>query len=410
MGNSPREKLHTAFFLTLAAILFLTLVYLYSAFRLTHANNYFAHNNVFFGADHLEALKGWVPFHKGVHPLILILVLPLTRFCRFFLNDISAGIVINAGFGILGCYLAFLSYRKLTGDGLDPLLYTLFFGFTGSQWILSAVPDSYSLGAVSVVFAFLLLIFCLSNQKLYSLFWVLAGILSFGVTITNFVTTLICFCTAMAGLKTDKKFLRFLIYICIVLGFVTALNHMQLFYYPGSKLWYRPAEFSYEAQYMNFGRLLESPARVLAEVLKNFFLFNVVLGEPAVVALKQGGMGWSYYEQCRISLPLGIPALALWLFVLAVGMMEKTSLYLKNPLFRACCLSIAWNLGIHLVYGINEIFLYSAHFTFPLILLSVPWEANCNWKLRIAFILLTIFSGLNNLSILRLLSQGVRTL
>jgi hypothetical protein len=411
MGYFSRERFPGGFFFILPVLFLLTLVYLVCALVLTHANIYFDHNNLFFSADHLEALRGWVPFHKGVHPLILVFVVPLTKLCRLLMNDsVLAGIVVNTGFGILGCCLAFLAFWKLLGNPLDPLLYTLFFGLTGSQWLFSAVPDSYSLAAVSIIFSFLLLIVCLKNQKLYSVLWVLAGILSFGVTITNFGGTLICFCAAMAGLKINRKFLGSLIYISIVLGLVTAANHAQLLYYPGSKLWYQPAEFSHEAQYMNFAGLLENPTKIFAEVLKNFFLFNVVLGEPALVALKRDGIGWSFYEQFRIFLPWGIPAIALWLLILGTGMLEKASQYLKHPLFWASCLSIAWNLGIHLIYGVNEIFLYSAHFTFPLILLSVPWQAKSNWKERIAFILLITFTGLNNLAVFRLLTRSIMVL
>ena len=371
---------------------------------LTQANAYFHYNNLFFSADHLEALKGWVPFHKGVHPLILIFVVPLTKLCRFLLNDaVLAGIVVNVGFGILGCWLAFLAFWKLVGNTLDSLIYTLFFGLTGSQWIFSAVPDSYALGAVSVIFPFLLLILCIKNQKPYLPLWVLAGILSFGVTITNFGTTLICFCAAMSSLNTKGKFLRTLMFICIVLGLVTVLNYWQLHYYPDSKLWYQPAEYSYEAQYMDFAALLESPGKIVAEVLKNFFVFNVVLGEPTIWPLKRGGMGWSFYQQFRIFPAWGIPALALWLFVLGTGMMEKASRHRRYPLFWASCLSIAWNLAIHLVYGVKEMFLYSGHFTFPLILLSIHWEAKNDWKRRIAFVLLIICLGLNNLSVLKLM-------
>ena len=157
---------------------------------------------------------------------------------------------------------------------------------------------------------------------------------------------------------------------------------------------------------MNFAALLETPTKIFAEVLKNFFLFNVVLGEPALVALKRGGMGWSFYEQFRILLPWGIPALAIWLLVLGTGMMEKASRYQKHPLFWACCLSIVWNWGIHLIYGVNVIFLYSGHFTFPLILLTVPWETRSNWKRRIVFILLITFSGVNNLSVFNWITRG----
>jgi hypothetical protein len=178
------------------------------------------------------------------------------------------------------------------------------------------------------------------------------------------------------------------------------LNFAQLYFYPGSKLWYQPAEFSNEAQYMNFFAILQSPAKTIGEVLKNFFLFNIELGQPALVVLKRNGMGWSFYNQFRLLLPWGIPAFLSWIFILGSGLIEKTSYYGKRPLFWACCFTILWNLGIHLNYGTNEIFLYSGHFTFAVILLSISWNVSANWKRRLIFIATILFTALNNFLVL----------
>jgi hypothetical protein len=385
----------------LPAISFLALLYLNTAFLFTHAKIYYDHNNLFFSADHLEAIQGWIPFHKGVHPLILLFVLPLTHLIQWITNDpVSSALVVNSGFGVCTCLFAYFAFWKLTDSIFDSVLYTMFFGLTGSQWIFSAVPDSYSLAAFSIVFSFFLLIFCIKNQKRYFIWWIFAGILTFGVTITNFGTTLICFLAAMIGTDSNKKFVRVLLYFCLVLVIVTGLNFAQFHLYPGSKLWYQPAEFSYEAQYMNFAAIIQNPTKTIAEVIKNFFVFNVELGQPALVVLKRDGMGWSFYNQFRLLWPWGIPAFVSWISILGFGLIEKSSQYIKRPLFWSCCFTIFWNLGIHLFYGTNEIFLYSGHFTFSVILLSMWWNVHANWKRRLILIATIIFTALNNFFVL----------
>jgi hypothetical protein len=399
----------SVFLAGVSVIVLLFLIYFLTAVALSQVKNYFDYNNIFFDADQVEALQGWVAFHKGIHPLLLLFVVPLTAFCRFLIHDpVIVTLLVNALFGSVAVSLALIFFWKLTRTAINALLFSLVFALTGSQWIFSSVPDSYSLGAASVIAPFVLLIFCMKDRKLYLPWWIAAGILSFGVTVTNFGTTLICFISSVFFLKVKKIPRQILLYVTTILAVVTILNLAQHVRYPGSKLWYQPEEYFHEVAYMNFDLLKSRPLLVLSEAMKNMFLFDVVLGQPARIVLPRtnGATGWTFFRQLHFQSPWGLPALGLWLIVLTTGILGKFSRRSGNPLLTACCLSIALNLFIHIIYGVNVIFLYSSNFTFAVLLLALPWEEKPSWKTLAPSSLLLVFLALNNASIIRGMIQN----
>jgi hypothetical protein len=89
------------------------------------------------------------------------------------------------------------------------------------------------------------------------------------------------------------------------------------------------------------------------------------------------------------------PHAALWVALLLAGVWGLLRRGRPNPLVRALLLWIAFNLGLHFLYG-EALFLYSCHWTFAVLAVTaVGVEAGCPVRARPAVpALLTVMAGL----------------
>jgi hypothetical protein len=68
---------------------------------------------------------------------------------------------------------------------------------TMSHLFFSVFPESRTLQICSIIPTYIIFLNSLRDKKLYFNYWVFAGVFSFGITITNFSTTLVCFIVAL---------------------------------------------------------------------------------------------------------------------------------------------------------------------------------------------------------------------
>jgi hypothetical protein len=73
-------------------------------------------------------------------------------------------------------------------------------------------------------------------------------------------------------------------------------------------------------------------------------------------------------------------------------------------LLTGISLSILANILIHIFFNIDELFLYTCNFTFPVLLLFLPFKLQNNKMLNVLLVSLVILMGINNLIVLRNIS------
>lgn len=347
-----------------------------------------------------------------VHPIYVLLTNPGGSLLHWIIDsEVKAALIVNAFWGALGVSLAFIFFYCYSSQILYSLLLALFFGCSMSQVLLSSVPDTASLAICSLLFTYILFLRSLQKKILWYKWWIVAGILTFGVTITNFAQTAICFAILIYLLQENKTsiwqlVLKYLRYGFWVLAFSVVLAGIQKLIYPSAGLFFLPNSLLNEKDFSTF-LVFDHPFLVLIQEIKHFFIINFVAPFPTTYEIPDRenlaitfSNSWNYAK-------VGWIALGLWVGLLAIGVLACWQTKKMRPFFLGIGLCLLFNAALHSIYGggekegVVEYFLYSGNFTFlaltflsPLTLKNKPWI----YLLLLALILLT---GFNNCLVFR---------
>jgi hypothetical protein len=405
MLTSRPEPLTPAglFVIAMISISFFALYYI-QGISLSQVTGYDVEQNIFFGADHLEPVWGWVCCHKGVHPLLLLFVVPITKFLHIFIpSTLNCVLIINSLFGCLGTLLAFFFFRELTHQPVQSVLLTILFGFSASQLIFSSVPESYSLSACSIVITYILFLSSLQNKKINTKLWIMAGTLTLGVVVTNFIQTFICFTVALFAVEKERNKLYALMrYVIAVFSIVFIFNRVQYIIF-GGQLFIDPQVYLYETQYLK-PLLFNHPIFVLKEIMKNFFLINIIASFPGVSRMTSNIPALSFYGVPLQFTFFGLLGIMIWIILIFRKLFEKRRMQYEGFYLIGISLSILANILIHIFFNIDELFLYTCNFSFPVLLLLLPFNRQNSKIINLLLVLLVILMGINNLIILRNIS------
>jgi hypothetical protein len=188
--------------------------------------------------------------------------------------------LLNAGAGALCVLLAWNLARQLLRSEVLALCTAALLGLSTSHLILSVSLETYIFSA-----AILLGFTILSAREARSLRTLIpAGLVTFGITLTNFAQTLI-----LLGFQEPKpaKLIR---YTVIVLAAAAALAFVQVRLYPTSQPFYVPGHLLAEDRY-SYNLFGEGPAAALerAHVLgRTISVFSVVAPRPLVFMEETG--------------------------------------------------------------------------------------------------------------------------
>jgi hypothetical protein len=233
-------------------------------------------------------------------------------------------------------------------------------GASAAHLVFGSLIETYIFLAV-VMMVFLVLL--LKNAPFPVL--VTAGLVSFGITLTNFVQVMIAFFLVKRDFRQSLK------YGAIVAALVVPLSLLNNFIYPNSQpYFFIPSTFSAEAD----NTFVPSIARGLA-VLRVMFFHSIVAPDPLILEeeipflkvwiFKADPMRLSEYQTW-----LGSGLAFFWLGLLLLGVF----LFLKNLKIKdhrfaiAFILILFFNAALHLRYG-KDLFLYSTNWTYALLLL-----------------------------------------
>jgi hypothetical protein len=309
--------------------------------------------------------------NRSVHPLVLITLRPFIRFVTLFTAEQwqLAPILAVAAMSGLCVLMAWLFVKRATAQKTYAFIFAVMLGSTSTHLVFGSLTDTYIFGATSLIFFFLLI---QAKETRFSVL-VPAGLLVFGITITNIAQSVIGLFFSKFGFKRLLRYGLFLITGAVTLTVLTSALHpnRQTFFFV-------PGDIAFEGNFIK--PLHESPAEQLKQkievVSRAMFLYGVAGPKPLeVIANKppRPTIDLKTYDVRIDKLAsykgLGNIPLALWLILLAGAFFFfvkglRASPHL--PLMLGLLGSLAFNFILHMNYG-TELFLYSIFWTYTLV-------------------------------------------
>jgi len=313
-----------------------------------------------------------------VHPLTVLLLNPLGFALRLLL--VKAGVafaarlaaaLLCAAAGALAVVVFRALLRRLGIPDGHARLWTLVYALSASQVFFSSVPESYAFSGASLV-----LVFAVAASPQPAEWRRLgAGILAFGMTVTNLVAVALARLTAFDRRRPRLALAGTAGHVGLVVAAVAVLALAQWFVYPTSEPFFMPSRvaafytgFTYldagpEFWLRRAGTVLShvffcslAPARIrtdgAAPPYVNVNFAPVALAEPTVV----GALHWLLWAVVLVQAGRGV-----WPRARAGGR--------AGSVLTALLLWLAFVVSLHLVFG-RSLFLYSAHWVFAVVALA----------------------------------------
>ena len=365
-------------------------------------------DDIFFDSDGLLWRTRFVTdsyrdyYWRSVHPFVLLIVRPQITLFAFFLkgNRLAAAFVLVAFTGALCVFLAWYFVKHTVGNSLYALLIASLLGASAAHLVFGSLIETYIfLAAVTLIFLVLLL----KDKPLFVL--IIAGTLSFGITLTNFIQT------AIAFILVKRDFREWVKYGLLVGALVIPLALLNNFIYPNSQpYFFIPSSLTAEAG----NTFMPTIARGMA-VLRVMFLHSIVAPDPLILKeeipflkvwmFKADPMHLSVYKTW-----FGKTLAFAWLglFLLGGFLFLKNLKKEDNRFSFAFILILLFNFALHLRYG-KDIFLYSTNWTYAIILfLSLAWKelANKRWFQIVLLVFIALLMVNNSRLIFTMLSTS----
>jgi hypothetical protein len=134
------------------------------------------------------------------HPLLAWFFSPFGAVLNRLLNSPeAAAAIVNAFAGALTVWLVLLILVRLGLNPFTAALWTGVLGLTTTHVIFASIPESYIFAASSLALGLYLMLVFPGNL----LYFIPAGIYTFGITLTNIVHTAIAYWTGLAGVESS---------------------------------------------------------------------------------------------------------------------------------------------------------------------------------------------------------------
>ncbi|HYW19709.1 MAG TPA: hypothetical protein VE956_10415 [Nodularia sp. (in: cyanobacteria)] len=372
----------------------------------------------YFGADIGEQINGWTSMewnlnHKGSHPLILLFVDFIgSGIHQLISSKVLTVLLLNAFFASLAVFLAFIFFRLVLGKFIDATLLTLVFGFSMSQLVFGAIPETYAFAAASIIATHILFFICLRDKKLYTEYWVLTGLFTFGITITNFAQSIICFSIVVILLRRKDRLAIVAEYIGVVVLICFLLSLIQYKIFNTAALFFVPSTVVTELKYTAI-KIINQPLTTLYELGKHFFIVNFVTASPLPLAeeiLTRRPIIGFFQRPLNYNFA-GLVGIVLWLSIFISGLFKNIQMIHQNrPMFYGLFLCILFNIALHSVFGVNEMFLYTCHFTFLVLAIVTNLSLIKNRSYKAGLVALIVLMGTNNLWVMKQIIEAATTL
>ena len=333
-------------------------------------------NSVLFEADAgpwmtiLASPEGDV-VNRSVHPLTLLIIRPLVRLVAGFMGEYwqLGGMLVSAAISGLCVFMAWLFIKRATESKTYAFIFAILLGSTATHLLFGSLTENYIFGAAALIFFFLLI---QAGEKRLSVL-IPAGLLLFGITITNIAQGVI-------GLFFNKfGFRRLVQFALIVLASGVLLTTVTSAIYRDTQtFFFVPADLTFEFNFVKKDQ--DTPTSNFVEKIqvasRTMFLYDAVGPTPIEAISKKPPFPtidlktFDIRENRLASYKgLGNIPLALWLALLAGSFLA----FAKNirsskhvPLMLGLLGTLAFNFLMHLFYG-TELFLYTSYWMYALV-------------------------------------------
>ena len=355
-------------------------------------------------------------YRSNVHPIFALMTSPLGfPLGKIIKSRKLAALLINSFAGSIAVLLAFVVFILLFEDEWLAFSASLAFGMTTAQVFYGMVPETGAFAAVSIILSFLIFLVCRRKRACYLFYWLVVGVISLGVTVTNFGVTLLLYGALyyeLSGQQLDfKKFVPHLLkYSFLVVVTVGFFSLMQSFLFPSVQYFFAPKSIAKETQHVTL-QLFSRPVNTVSEIVKHVGLVGVVAPQPDSLVItkstitRKGLRALTFSRSWNFSWAWTV--VALWIGMLVWGsrsVWKPGSEY--RSLFVCCGLWILFNLLLHSVYGMNELgllepFVYACNYTFPVFLIGTSIAFYHRKLSAILFYVLAALLAINNLGVMR---------
>jgi hypothetical protein len=304
-------------------------------------------------------------YWRSVHPFVLIIIRPLVSLISLFFkgNTLYATFVLTALTGALCVFLVWYFVKNVINNSLYALLIAAIFGASTAQLVYGSLIETYIfLAAAALIF----LVLVLKDRSTFAL--VIAGLVAFGITISNFGQTVI------AHLLVKRDFKAWVKYGLIVAALVIPLTLLNNWAYPNSQPYFFDLS-TYGSEGHNSFPPTVQRANYLGRVM---LLHSFVAPQPLILeeeipflkvwmfraSIKKDPMRISQYENW-----FSTSVASIWFALILLG----GSLFLKNLRKQdnrfsfAIILILLFNFALHMQYG-KDVFLYATNWTYAITL------------------------------------------
>ena len=395
-------------------VLFVVFFALYSllSYRIVYSTVYSEHNDILFQLDHIRGIRDIAIFsaaHKRthVHPIYVLLVNPIGSGLAHLVPQKTAAILLNALIGAASVGLAFVFFKIFNRNALNALLLSVIFGFSMSQLVFGAIPETASLSICSLILTYTLFLVSLRTATADLRYWIPVGILSLGATITNFTQTAICFAVVVcvhAG--CERKIFKLVRRVGVYIGAVLALTALaalaQKAIYPTSTLFFDVTTMTREVAGTAGQRIFEDPMLVVGLLAKHFFLVNLAAPLPFSYFLPGKelpsitfAITWDYLVVGWVAAGMGVAFICKGI---SKGLFSNGC---NRPFFIGILLCVLFNMALHSIYYMRdqqvlELFLYTGNFTFLVLMFAGNFSGSSSRTLTVLLSIWAILLGINN--------------
>ena len=342
---------------------------------------------------------------RAVHPAVLLFLRPLVWLVSLLLNGdrLHATFIVHALAAALCVFLMWKIVRRATSDTSYALVAASLLGASASHILLGSMLETYIYSALALLF----FVSLLQNEPISLKSTVLAGVIVFGITVTNLAQTVILY------FAKQPRFKVIFTYGMLVVGIVFALNLVQVWIYPAARLMV-PSNLQGEQRYQF--DLVSAPWRMTGRaslMTRAVMLYGIVAPNPFVL-MEELGMNIPNFRTFKITVGefhvAGYTGLAdvtakVWMLILVgavilfiIGWFGKQ----KPVLSLGLLVCIGFNFALHVLYG-DDPLLYSPDWVYALVLFvafSFGRYADRKW-LQIPFIAFLVPVMIVNLNLVR---------
>jgi hypothetical protein len=339
---------------------------------------------------------------RAVHPAVLLFLRPPIWLVSLLLkgNRLHATFIVHALAAAMCVFLMWRIIRRASSNTSYALVIASLLGISASHILLGSMLETYIYSALALLF----FVFILNDNIIPLKSTVLAGVIVFGITVTNLVQTVILYFVNQPRIKVIFT------YCVLVVGIVYVLNLVQVGIYPAAMAM-RPSNLQKEQRYQF--DLVSAPWRLTGRVslmTRAVLLYGMIAPSPFIL-MEELGVNVPSFRTFKITSRefrvAGYTGLAdvtakLWMLILigAAILFFFGWLGKAKPVFELGLLAcIGFNFFLHVLYG-DDPMLYSPDWVYALVLfvgLSFHRFADRKWIQipSVAFLLPVMIINLN---------------